>query len=178
MRDRSRRDVAAAMRLSRLQRSSISRRSVCDRSRRTLRLRRCSRGGKRNGKARTQFYFRLIVSFLCCADCGLIAHRTCSATGLPSNCISAGTDNRISTSGKSRCPHRALVGGVEGFTKRGTPPVNPPFFSVYSRLRLLAMDRTRKDREAPEITEQERGGKERDTEMWKKTDRLRQKHAR
>ncbi|RLU24802.1 hypothetical protein DMN91_002892 [Ooceraea biroi] len=33
-----------------------------------------------------------------CQDCGLIAHRTCSVTGLPSNCISAGTDNRINTS--------------------------------------------------------------------------------
>ncbi|XP_072751264.1 uncharacterized protein Pi3k21b [Anoplolepis gracilipes] len=31
-----------------------------------------------------------------CQDCGLVAHRTCSATGLPSNCISVDTDNRIS----------------------------------------------------------------------------------
>ncbi|XP_011707782.1 PREDICTED: uncharacterized protein LOC105462682 [Wasmannia auropunctata] len=31
-----------------------------------------------------------------CQDCGLVAHRTCSATGLPSNCISVDSDNRIS----------------------------------------------------------------------------------
>ncbi|KAM0736326.1 Phosphatidylinositol 3-kinase regulatory subunit alpha [Formica fusca] len=31
-----------------------------------------------------------------CQDCGLVAHRTCSVTGLPSNCISVDTDNRIS----------------------------------------------------------------------------------
>lgn len=31
-----------------------------------------------------------------CQDCGLVAHRTCSATGLPSNCISADSDNCIS----------------------------------------------------------------------------------
>ncbi|XP_077261791.1 phosphatidylinositol 3-kinase regulatory subunit alpha isoform X1 [Temnothorax americanus] len=31
-----------------------------------------------------------------CRDCGLVSHRTCSATGLPSNCISADSDNRIS----------------------------------------------------------------------------------
>ncbi|XP_011262864.2 uncharacterized protein LOC105255336 isoform X1 [Camponotus floridanus] len=30
-----------------------------------------------------------------CQDCGLVAHRTCSKTGLPSNCISVDTDNRI-----------------------------------------------------------------------------------
>ncbi|XP_018338668.1 PREDICTED: uncharacterized protein LOC108746411 isoform X1 [Trachymyrmex septentrionalis] len=31
-----------------------------------------------------------------CQDCGLVSHRTCSATGLPSNCISVDSDNRIS----------------------------------------------------------------------------------
>ncbi|XP_032680236.1 phosphatidylinositol 3-kinase regulatory subunit alpha isoform X2 [Odontomachus brunneus] len=30
-----------------------------------------------------------------CQDCGLVSHRTCSATGLPANCISADSDNRI-----------------------------------------------------------------------------------
>ncbi|EFN87789.1 Calcium-dependent protein kinase C [Harpegnathos saltator] len=31
-----------------------------------------------------------------CQDCGLVSHRTCSATGLPANCISASdSDNRI-----------------------------------------------------------------------------------
>ncbi|XP_020283755.1 phosphatidylinositol 3-kinase regulatory subunit alpha isoform X3 [Pseudomyrmex gracilis] len=31
-----------------------------------------------------------------CQDCGLVAHRTCSATGLPSNCVSTDSNNRIS----------------------------------------------------------------------------------
>ncbi|XP_014482039.1 PREDICTED: phosphatidylinositol 3-kinase regulatory subunit alpha isoform X2 [Dinoponera quadriceps] len=30
-----------------------------------------------------------------CQDCGLVSHRTCSATGLPGNCISADSDRRF-----------------------------------------------------------------------------------
>ncbi|XP_066580977.1 phosphatidylinositol 3-kinase regulatory subunit alpha isoform X2 [Prorops nasuta] len=30
-----------------------------------------------------------------CQDCGLVAHRTCKATGLPSNCVSNDPDNRV-----------------------------------------------------------------------------------
>ncbi|XP_054005763.1 phosphatidylinositol 3-kinase regulatory subunit alpha isoform X2 [Hylaeus anthracinus] len=30
-----------------------------------------------------------------CLDCGLVAHRTCSATGLPSDCLPPGSDNQV-----------------------------------------------------------------------------------
>lgn len=33
-------------------------------------------------------------SFSVSIDCGLVAHRTCTATGLPSNCLPVDSENR------------------------------------------------------------------------------------
>ena len=47
--------------------------------------------------------------FSCVIDCGLVAHRTCTATGLSSNCMPVDSENRAHrfTPGKWRCTRGA-----------------------------------------------------------------------
>lgn len=51
----------------------------------------------------------VIVFFSYAIDCGLVAHRTCTATGLPSNCIPVDSENRSHRFTPGKCTESVIA---------------------------------------------------------------------